>query len=286
MATPDDCPHCGYAIPQSWVRCPHCALPGLFPNVRAAERPEEVGALNDRYVTAMREASARGCAKQAQDFEASTARSAAVLARSILELERLASDDNALYSTYYKLGKAEVRLPSDDKWDVLRRVADQAMFPGYEEHIRFAALSLDGLGPRNYGACSLSLRDDMISHRTSVFEENSTLFMDHENVRMADANNLPLGRRANWAARGKLCVAKLADRMDTSTSATDFPDILLVQGATSAEDGFIEAHIWGPISIRTCEGIVVERRKRKPSKAILKGLRAKLSKFGLMLEER
>lgn len=286
MATAAICTHCGNLIPSSWVRCPHCARPGLFPNVRAAESKEESDALDARYLAATRKAAARGCASQVHGFEGAASGSKAVIARSVNELVRLASDDRELYSTYYKLGKAEVRLPSGEKWDVLREVADAALFPGYREEIRFAALSVDGLGLKNYGACSLVLRDDMIAHRASVFEENSVLFIDHENIGMADADDLPLGRRATWHARGKLCVAKLADRIDSITSSAEYVDILLVQGPTSAEDDCVEVHIWGPISIHTCERVVVERRKRQPTKAILKGLRAKLSALGLALEER
>lgn len=286
MPTAETCSHCGNPIPPSCVRCPHCAQPGLFPNVRAAERKEESDALEARYSAAMQTAAARGCATQVQDFEGAADGSKALIACSVNELLRLASDDNALYSTYYKLGQAEVRLPRGEKWDPLREVADAALFTGYREEIRFGALSVDGIGLRNYGAYSLVLRDDMTGHRASVFEENSVLFMEHENIRMGDADKLPLGRRATWQARGKLCVAKLAGRIDSSTSSTEYAGILMVQGPTSAEDDCVEVHIWGPISIRTCERIVVERRKRRPTKAILNGLRAKLSVFGLVLEER
>lgn len=286
MPTAETCSHCGNPIPPSCVRCPHCALPGLFPNVRAAATQEESDALDARYSAAVQKGAARGCATQVQGFEGAAAGSKAVIARSVNEVLRLASDDKELYSTYYKLGQAEVRLPSGGKWDVLREVADGALFTGYREEIRFGALSMDGIGLRNYGACSLVLRDDMIAHRASAFEENSVLFMDHENIRMGDADKLPLGRQATWQARGRLCVAKLADRIDSSTSSSEYAGILMVQGLTSAEDDCVEVHIWGPISIRTCERIVVERRKRKPAKAILKGLRAKLGVFGLVLEER
>lgn len=203
MAAAETCSHCGNLIPPSWVRCPHCARPGLFPNVRAAESKEESDALDARYTAATQKAAARGCVTQVQGFEGVAAGSRAVIARSVNEVLRLASDDKELYSTFYKLGKADVRLPSGEKWDSLREVAESALFTSYREEIRFAALSVDGIGLRNYGVCSLVLRDDMIAHRASVFEENCVLFMDHENIRMADADKLPLGRRATWQARGR-----------------------------------------------------------------------------------
>ncbi len=287
MANSYNCPHCGYVIPASWERCPHCALPGLFPNVRAAERQDEVEALDHRYEAAMQKVAARSCVKQAQDFEAAMDKSTVVLARSENEMMRLATDDNELCSTYYKLGKADVRFPLGEHWDVLREVADSALFQGYREHIRFAVLSLDGLGVENYGPFSLTLREHMIAHRTSVFEENSVLFMYHEGILIAEVDNLPKGRRATWARRGKLGLAKLAERVDSGTSSVDFPGILLNQGPTSADDEFIEAHIWGPISVRTCQDpIVVRRRNKQPPNSILRVLKVRLRKFGLTLEER
>jgi predicted amidophosphoribosyltransferase len=52
MAT-DKCSHCGYAIPLAAERCPHCTLPGIFPNVRAAQRTEEKEGLDKRYKKSM-----------------------------------------------------------------------------------------------------------------------------------------------------------------------------------------------------------------------------------------
>ena len=54
----------------------------------------------------------------------------------------------------------------------MRVFADDALFPGYKEQIRFAALSLDGKGLSSYGECTLILRDHMIAHRASVLEGN------------------------------------------------------------------------------------------------------------------
>lgn len=286
MCSSDQCDHCGFDIPPSWERCPHCALPGLFPNVRAAEREEEVDALESRYRTAVEDAAKRGCHDRVQEFEVALARSVAVIARPMNEVERLATSQKELYSTHYKLAQAEVRLPSGEKWDVLRQVADSPLFPDYKEHIRFAALSLDGLGVTNYGGCSLILKKHMIAHRASVFEENSVVFLDHHDIRAARLHELPRGFRATWDQRAKLCLAKLADRIKIDTQPESFGAILLVPGRTTADDEFIEVHIWGPISIHSCERVVVLRKKRQPSKGRLAILRGRLARFDIELEER
>ncbi len=49
------CPDCSFAIPASAVRCPHCARPGYFPNVRAADQEDERTALAVRVEAATTE---------------------------------------------------------------------------------------------------------------------------------------------------------------------------------------------------------------------------------------
>ena len=50
-------------------------------------------------------------------------------------------------------------------------------------------------------------------------------------------------------------MAKLAKKVDNTTIPAQYSGILLNQGATSAEDDFIEVHIYGSMTIRTIEEI-------------------------------
>ena len=68
------------------------------------------------------------------------------MARPTRELDRLVSSDQELIPSYYGLLAGQVRLPHGNEWDRLRGIADEALFLGYKEHIRFAALSMDGQG--------------------------------------------------------------------------------------------------------------------------------------------
>lgn len=260
-------------------RCPHCARPGLFTNVDEAGLPAERRALRKRYRAATERAAARGCADKARRFEEKLADSRAVVNRSGLETARLASSERELFSTFYQLLKAEVRLPTGESWDRLRRIADEALFPGYKEKIRFAALSLDRRGLVSYGDCTLLLREPMISHRASVYLENSTLFLRRHHY------DPPLGFRATWEERAKLCVAKVAERLEPSTAETDFPTLLLRQGATSAEDEFVEVHIWGPLSVHCIDAVLVAKRPSSLSPALFLALREILSGVNLEPEE-
>jgi hypothetical protein len=275
-----DCAACGYDFPFPSERCPHCGRPGLYLNVDAADDDAEAAALRRRYQSARQHAQARGAATAVELFEAEVSNSRAVLARSAGELQRLGTSDREVYATYYQLLKAGVKLLKGERWDALRGAADRALFTGYEDHIRFALLSLDGAGSSGYGECFIVLRTEMIAHRASVFEENSVLFMKHQGVRMEDAHRLPKGYRATWGERPKLCVAKLAAKIDASTPPGAYSALLLRPGSSPEEDDFVEVHIWGPMTIRTMERVTFNPRKRTP-RAVIKSHQQRLAKFGV-----
>lgn len=282
------CPDCAQPLQIVAEHCPHCARPGRYPNVLLASQAADVAALDDRLQKAEASARSRGATTNVQDFSAALAGSKAVIARPRGELERLASNDNQIYATYYQLIDAEARVPDDDKWDALRRGTDEALFPGQKEKIRFAALTLEPVGVINYGACQMTLRTPMIEHRASVFEENTAVFMENHKVLVKDAPASAVGFRASWDDRAKVCVAKLADEITPTTTPGMHSGILVHQGATSAEDRFVEVHVWGPMTIRSFEHVVFLRSKdrKKLHKSDEKVLHAQLAKLGVGFEVR
>lgn len=181
-----------------------------------------------------------------------------------------------------------MRVPDDDKWDALRRGTDEALFPGQKEKIRFAALTLDVVGVLNYGACQMTLRTPMIAHRASVFEENTAVFMEKNEIKLKDAPVAAVGYRAPWGDRAKVGVAKLADEITPATMPGMYPSVLVHQGATSADDRFVEVHVWGPMTIRSFEHVVFLRSKdrKKLHKSDERVLRAQLAKLGAGFEVR
>lgn len=278
------CQHCRHDFDLSQERCPHCALPGLFPNVAMAEEDGERHALGLRYDQALDSASARGAEAVVLDFEAAAARSMAVIARSYGDTYILASGDNRGFGTYYRQIEAETQFPKGEDWDILRRAADLALFRGYEKNVRFAALSLEQRGLGSYGDFSWVLKEDMIAHRASVFEENSVFFMRNHDIRISEVHRLPRGFRATWAERGKLCTAKLAGRISKATAASDYPGLLLRSGASTLDDEFVEVHVGGPVTVRTLERIVVTRGDVLRWQGIEMALRENLERFGVELE--
>lgn len=287
MSQTRPCDHCGHDYHFSQSLCPHCARPANYPNVYAAQDGAEVAALEDRYQNANHAAQARGAEtlRAVEGFEAEMRNTRAVIARSPEELQWLITSDREGYASYYELVAAGVRFPSGNKWDTLRPLADDALFPYYKEKIRFAALTLDSRGLPNFGDYFLVLRTDMIAHRASVFEENSVLFFSkHFRRDLDDEPRLPRGYRATWDERGKLCVAKLADRIDAVTPPGAYSSLLLQPGSTSEDDDFVEVHVWGPMTIRTVERVIPNKPTRHASRKIKnRAMEQRLAKYGVTL---
>lgn len=271
-------PSCGNEVPQPSMCCPHCGRPGLFWNVSAAGEADEVAALDRRYQAAKKDAAARKADLVLQDFENALSRSKAVITRNHSDVLRLASSTRQLYATYYQLVESGVRLPDGNEWGVVRELADTLLFPQYKQHMRFGALSLDGRGLPNYGDCSIVLREELIAERTSVFEENSALFVERHGIKISRHPKVPKGHRAAWADRAKLGAAKLHSSIDSKTTPDKYSLILLKPGATSGDDEFIEVHIFGPMTVLTMEQVIVIAPQASRHATIVRAIKSKLAK--------
>jgi len=160
------------------------------------------------------------------------------------------------------------------------------IFPNYKDQVRFGALSLDGLGVANYGTCSIILKNAMVTHRTSLFESNNVVFTVYkQKTSMADAEKLENGFRAVWEDRHKLCIAKLAPRLHRHLGRADFAGLLLEQGATTMDDKFVEAHVWGPLTVRSIECVIIRRRGRQPRRTPIKDVRLVLASYNITVIE-
>ncbi len=280
-----NCPACTHEIPADLDRCPHCARPAHFPNVRQVAQPAEIDAVEQRYRHAVAEAAGRGCAGPAHAFESAVATSRAVIGRSFEEAHRLATADNQGYAPFWKLLHAGVRLPDADRWNRLRGQADTELFGQFRDHIRFAALSLDGACLAHYGAVSLELKEDMIAHRATVFEENSAVFFERKRQRGEEPPAIA-GHRARWDDRGKLALAKHEPELTPTSAPGEFTSMLLRSGATSAEDVFIEVHVYGSLTRRSLARVVVDVDAAQASPAMVVDLRDRLLAINIPVEER
>ena len=266
------CKRCENLIPPSWVRCPHCAEPGLFPNVRAAQ--DEVAELIQRYEQAARIANPGVLAAFVEEMSSSRA----VLNRPLEEVIRLAVSDNHLYNSFEQQIESEARIPEGNYWDSIRSVAGERLFPNYKRDIRFAALALDDIGLDHYGDCSITLNTPMIAHRASVFHENSSSWADQH----MGAPKLPKGYRAVWDDRTKLAVAKLGHQLVQGVGRGSFGRLVLKAGK-DGNDELIEVHVWGPMTRRTFALVLVSRETYRSAANLVDGLAEKLAEASVPL---
>lgn len=280
------CPFCKQPVPASEATCPTCGQHAGFPNVRAADNPLEVAALEARAEAATQRVENRGIRSVFEEFLRRVESAEVVLSRPLAEVTRLSHADSEIYATFYQRTEAGLSIPSDSCWDDLRAVADTLLFgERNKRQIRFGALSADGLGLPHYGECFLSVRINMIAHRTSLFEENSVIFMERHSIRARDRYRLPLGYRASWVRRAMLVAAKLADSLQPTTSPKDFPSILLNSGRSPAEDQFMEVHIWGPLTVRSLAAVRIVKWQSRPRRIEIRALQEKLAKYSVIFEK-
>lgn len=254
------CFNCDTEIRESERICPTCGRDLGFPNVRAAKEPLEKAALVKRYESALTAAGHTSTTDVLVRFQNALRLSSAVICRSISKVKELVSNDSELYATFYQLLGAGARRPERSVVDRERLLADALLFPHYKDEIRFAALSLDGIGVTEYGSCSMVLKHLAISERATVFEQNSLDFCRSRGLGFD--NPMPFGYRAVWQERDLLGCAKLFARLEPSTLETVFPEIL-----KSGAD-FIEVHIHGPLNRRSLERIILVSPPKGPDEAL------------------
>lgn len=268
---------CGEEVPSHSRDCVVCGADAGFPNVRHAMQEEETKLLDSRVQNVLGNENEDVVIK----FGDAVKHSVAVLCRSYGLLQNLVSDDNSLYGTFYGLVKAETRLPENNSYDQIREAVDSIMFPFYKDHIRFAALSLDGMGLTNYGSCSVMFKNSSINNRASVFEENTISFFKNRSIVVG--SKLPNGYRASWSERYKLAMAKIGDGLKKETPEDDFPSILM-NNSNSDDPDFIEVHIYGSIHRKAIEKVTALKPTSKADKVILKSIEKKLKDIGATLE--
>lgn len=280
-----NCPYCTYNVPDALPRCPHCCgRPELpFPNVRQVADSTEIDAIEQRYQRAVADTASSGCGAIAKEFELKVAAAQAVIGRPIEEALRLATADDQAYATFWSLLHAGVRLPASSRWDRLRGLADWELFGAFRDDVRFAALSIDGSWLRSYGAVALELKEPMIAHRATVFEENSAVFFERQRKQGAEPP-IVAGYRARWADRGKLALAKHANDLTPTTKAVEFSSILLRAGTNPGDDVFVEVHIYGSLTRNSLSRVIVDTTQC--DRTMITILQDRLADTAVQVEER
>lgn len=222
--------------------CPACGIDGGAPNVRLANHQDEIVQLELRFSRARVDADNAG---YGQDFErliALAAESDAVICMHSVRLQDLLNE-NSLLSTFGLQIDASSRVPLDNRYDAIRSSVESALFPNFDKHIRFAALTITDVGQSAYGACSVMLKKSAITSRASVFE--FPLF-DFADGGQKLGQPIAVGHRASWENRSKLVGAKLGNKcrgLDNQQMAN-----LLLPVPTDTQSDCVEVHIFQSIN--------------------------------------
>lgn len=244
---------CGSDIPDTEERCPTCGFNAGPPNVRAAERPEEVQALEERYQRALELATMNGCLPTLEKFDLAVKQAFTVLNVRLNFLHYFVTSESSLYVNYEGGVRGGLRKPASLYNDFARRGVSATLFGSYADRIIYAALSLDGLGLTSYGAYAIKLRDVAVKTRATILENNSFHFRKRHNIQPGDQP--PLGYIATWDNKAKLAVAKTAEYITANTREEDFPRLLLSSSDDREKDEFMEVQIYGTFDLNAVESV-------------------------------
>lgn len=275
------CSNCGAQSAQHDTTC-ECGNFLGYPNVRKSQEISETTALSLRTQNAINSAVSLGTLPMLQAFSDDVQRnSVALIARDIGTLDSLSRSDNSFYVSYHRQVRAGTRTPQDNKYDAVRAQVDAALFPNYHEHIMFASLSLNDVGDTNYGSFFLTLKDNMVSMRASVFEGNSLEFAEKEGFKLTAP--IPPGYRAPWGLRNDLAVAKLHHQIGPATTEADHPGILF--DASSGDPEFVEVHIYGKLGIGSVAKVTGVTPMTREDKALWKIVKRRFEGRGIIVQE-
>lgn len=261
---PSTCPQCGDPCAAlTHPRCANCEADLGKPNVLAATTLAQQAALRDRVEQSLRQAGPSAL-RLGQLAQTASAR----INVPVRFAANFLSSDRELYLTYAKAVAGGVRRPAAPEDDQLRRQVDARLFGWYGDELRFAALGLKDSGVPSYGPVTLVLRDSAIANRASLMEENAFAFYARHDLGRIErtatgyrpSHPEPPGYRACWPRRHLLAVAKLAPRLATQPGPLtddELAALLLEHGAARSADELIEVHIYGPLTRRSIERVLL-----------------------------
>lgn len=239
----EHCTDCGSLISTISDRCLTCGADIGAPNVRAARDPAEKSALQYRFAGALARGEARGVEREVAALGNAVGRSSAIVNCELPFLREFVTNPKVLYINYHRGVLAQVRKAAETEFDRERTLTDAIFFGSYSKEIVMAALSLTDTGLSSYGSYSITLREVAVTKRASLLDQNSFSFVAQHSITIGIP--IPPGHRSTWDDRGKLAVAKLADRVTAGMNELDFRRLLLNDSGNRNTDEFIEVHIFG-----------------------------------------
>ena len=271
------CQVCGESVP-SYVRsCPSCGNDCGFPNVRSAMVEGEVTHLRLRVEAAQVSVAARGCSNQLNEFSDNVRSSKAVISRPLAKIHDLLNNERLSYVSFQKEVASGARQAEDNEFDTVRKQYEEALFPHFSEEIIFALLSLNDAGMEGYGTHTMTLKDKMIGHRATVFEENPHNFVEKHGIVLNKP--IPPGYRAPWSQRHELAIAKLHSSIDSTTEEAQHAAILATDNGGSGNSDWIEVHIYGSINRNAIESVSGPMPKLKADRVMWQSIQSSMRKL-------
>ena len=278
----ESCSKCGAPQYTFNFECASCGTNLGFPNVRIANIPDEVHALNKRLQNSKENAKAKGICDEFQNLMDAVNQYSKVIVSMPVEIAlNIVSNDNFQFVNYERLVGAGVLNPSGFVNDSHRRVVAGALFANFGEQIVYGALSLSDRGLSTYGDIFCVLKEIAIDERTSFLNTNSYKFIE----KFGDSN-LPAGYRSDWPNRAKLVGTKLEENASIrkNQSIIEWEQIILVcDGKNRDRDEFIEAHIFGAFNVFAIEKMVaatpIDKNKKEIVHAVIEGFESIRQKY-------
>jgi hypothetical protein len=270
-------------VPHSQRFCPVCNKDAGYPNVRLADSPDEVQALDARAAAVAASAAARGVTTELKFFSQAVGSSKAVMNRRLDVLHSWLNSNSPLFISFHQQVRAGTRLPDDTAWDQQRTSAENTISPNFYGDLSYGALSLDRVGMEYYGPYCVVLKDALVAHRASVFEENPFEFNRRHSV--ISGQIPPVGYRASWTRRSQLAVSKLGAKITSRMSDTEFPNVLMEPRRAAPDCDFIEVHIYGPIHAAAIEHVTGPVPTTRSDRAIWNQVKRKLKGLGADWDE-
>jgi hypothetical protein len=283
---PPHCSDCGANLDSASRNCQACGRDVGFPNVRKVLRPAEVEAFNDRLSGAKAAAQRGKCLDKLNELiKIINTESRVVISMPPSVAKTILSDPRQLYNGYEKqiLGESRSAAPTDD--DCTRSIVASALFGSFASHIRYGALSADGIGLKSYGCVHFVLRDIAVAHRVSFLECNSYKFI--EKYPVSPQSPPPPGFASAWPQRGELSGIKLYRKFDEHDKVPDVVSLLIYpNNGQRDKDDFVEAHIFGGFNLQAIEFVRMTSTKHlsREDKLDLKIVKELASRQGIYRE--
>lgn len=224
--------------------------------------------MTKRYNDAQAVCKSRGVEALLAKLEAVAEKSRPVIAMSFSACDDILRADK--YRNYHQRIESGERDPANAGDHSDREIVGARLFPMYNDHIHYAALSPDGRGLSNYGPVAVrwEVTPTYIGRRASLLEMNSYTFFDHHSLGRRGAT-IPPGYRAIWDDRANLAAAKIAPRLTPATGEGALPGFMLQSGKTLKDDDFIEVAIYADkgLDTRDVDMVTLQRSAMTPEEA-------------------